>query len=136
MNSAIARWWVPGWPPQLSLAADLFARETAPVQYPTLKAMLAQHCKLSDCPSRQEWLGNTDVAKLTTFAIEFERRNIARLIPSPGSMSGDYESAAGWLAAAREVSPETAHDTLRHWQSEYRRRRNLWRDLRERGFDV
>lgn len=136
VHGFFARQQVYHWPPQLSLAADLFALESAPEQYPTLKAMLAQHCKLSDCPARLEWLGNTDVSKLTAAAVAFVRGNAAHLIPSPGSMSGDYESAAGWLAAAREVSPETACDTLRHWQDEYRRRRNLWRDLRAHGFDV
>lgn len=124
------------WPPQLSLAADLFSLDTASGRYPTVKTMLAQYCKLSDCPARLEWLGNTDVPGLTTAAVEFVRRNAARLIPSPGSMSGDYESAAGWLAAAREVAPETARDTLRHWRDEYRCRRNLWRDLRAYGVDV
>ena len=131
-----ARQQVFAWPPQLSLAADLFACETAPGQYPTLKAMLTQYCKLSDCPARLEWLRNTDVAGLTAVAVEFVHRNMARLIPSPGNMGGDYESAAGWLAAAREVAPETARCTLRHWQDEYKRRRNLWRDLRGHGFDV
>ncbi len=132
----LARRQIHDWPPQLSLTADLFSLDSAPEQYPTLKAMLAQHCKLSDCPARREWLGNTDVPRLTAGAVEFVRGNAAHLIPSPGSMNGDYESAAGWLAAAREVAPETARDTLRHWQDEYRRRRNLWRDLHAHGFDV
>ena len=124
------------WPPQLSLAADLFALEAAPEQYPALKTVLTQYCKLSDCPPRLEWLGNTDVAGLTDRAVEFVRGNLVQLIPSPASMSGDYESAAGWLAAAREVAPKAARETLRYWQDKYRRRRNLWRDLRGHGFDV
>ena len=135
-QNVFARQQVFDWPPQLSLAADLFAHEIAPEQYPTLKTMLTQHCKLGDCPARLEWLGNTDVAGLTAVAVEFVRRNMARLIPSPGNMGGDYESAAGWLEAAREVAPETARRTLRDWQEEYKRRRNLWRDLRGYGFDV
>ena len=121
------------WPPQLSLASDLFALETASGKYPMLKSMLARYCKLSDCAARLEWLGNTDVAGLTAGAVDFVRGNMARLIPSPGNMSGDYESAAGWLAAAREVAPDTALDTFQHWRGEYKRRRNLWRDLRGHG---
>jgi len=125
------------WPPQMSLAADLFALDTAPTEYPTLKAMLLQHCKLNDCPARLEWLGNTNVSGLTSASVAFVNRNMARLIPSPdSSMGGGYETAAGWLAAAREVAPEAARETLRHWQDEYKRRRNLWRDLRTHGFDV
>ena len=53
-----------------------------------------------------------------------------------GNWDGDYESAADWLAAAREIAPETARCTLRHWQDEYKRRRNLWRDMRGHGVEV
>jgi hypothetical protein len=124
------------WPPQLSLASDLFSLKTAPQRYPTLKTVLAEYCGLSDCPARLEWLRHTGVAALTDAAVEFFRRNMVQLIPSPESMSGNYESAAGWLAAAREIAPEVARDTLCHWQEACKRRRNLWRDLRAHGFDV
>ncbi|MCK5804801.1 MAG: hypothetical protein KAI66_18330, partial [Lentisphaeria bacterium] len=74
------------WPPQMSLTADLFTLNDAPREYPTLKAMLTQHCKLNDCPARLEWLGKSDAARLTAAAVAFVRRNMARLIPSPGNM--------------------------------------------------
>ena len=124
------------WPPQMSLTADLFALEAAPVEYRTLNDMLTQNCRLRDCPARLEWLGKTDVAKLTAAAVGFVRTNMARLIPSPAHMGGDYKLATGWLAAAREIAPGTARSTLQHWRAEYKRRRNLWRDLRAYGFDV
>ena len=42
VHGFLARQQVYHWPPQLSLAADLFSLESAPKQYPTLKAMLAK----------------------------------------------------------------------------------------------
>ncbi len=124
------------WPAQMSLATDLFALRPDTGTYPELRTALAEHCKLYDCPSRREWLGKTDVDRLTGDAVEFARRNMARLIPSPGEMGGNYETAAAWLSVAREITPALADNTLRHWQVEYKRRRNLWRDLRARGFQV
>lgn len=131
-------WRVAGhvWPPQMSLVAELFALGLPSGDYPTLRAMLSQHCRLNPCPARLEWLGRTDVASLTTGGIGFVQRNMARLIPSPETMGGDYEAAAGWLAAAREVAPGIALSTLQRWQIDYRRRRNLWRDLSKHGFDM
>jgi hypothetical protein len=131
--------YVPGhvWPPQMSLVAELFALSTSSGEYPTLRAMLAKYCRLNPCPcpARLEWLGQADVARLTPVGVEFVRRNMARLIPSPGTQ-GDYQASAGWLAVAREVAPDMARRTLQHWQVEHRRRRNLWRDLREHGIEV
>jgi hypothetical protein len=124
------------WPPQISLVAELFALGPPPGDYPALREMLVQHCRLGSCPARLEWLGRTDVARLTMGGIEFVRRNMASLIPSPASTGGNYEIPAGWLAVAREMAPGIAQSTLQFWQVEYRRRRNLWRDLRERGFDL
>lgn len=124
------------WPPQMSLAAELFALSLPSVNYPTLRAMLSQHCRLNPCPSRLEWLAMTEVASLTTGALGFVQRNMVHLIPSPGTMSSDYGTAASWLAVAREVAPDTALNTLQRWKTDYRRRRNLWRDLSKHGFDI
>jgi hypothetical protein len=124
-----------GWLPQMSLVAELFALGPSPRDYPALREMLALRCRLESCPARREWLGRTDVARLTTRGIEFVRRNMASLIPSPGSTGSNYEIPAGWLAVARELAPGIARSTLQFWQVEYGRRRNLWRDLRERGFE-
>jgi len=123
-------------PPQLSLAADLFALASGPTEYPVLEAMLRQGCRLADCPSRLEWLAQTDVPELTGHAVQFLRRNLPLLVPSPGGMAGDYTLAAGWLAATREMVPEAAREILQHWRTEYKRRRNLWRDLRAYGLGV
>jgi hypothetical protein len=125
-------------PPQMSLVAELFALGSSTEGYPALRAMLAQHCRLNPrpCPARLEWLGRTDTARLTAAGIGFVRRNMASLVPSPGCMGGHYELAAGWLAVARELAPGIAQSTLQRWQIDFKRRRNLWRDLRARGFEV
>ncbi|MBT7301341.1 MAG: hypothetical protein HN849_17595 [Victivallales bacterium] len=37
---------------------------------------------------------------------------------------------------AQQEHAEAARGMLQHWQTEYKRRRNLWRDLRAYGFHV
>ena len=98
--------------------------------------MLSRHCRLNPCPARLEWLGQTDVTNLAIGGLGFVQRNMVHLIPSPGVMSSDYGAAAGWLAAAQEVAPSIALSTLQRWKVDYRRRRNLWRDLNKHGFDI
>ncbi len=123
------------WPPQMSLVAELFALGRSSGDYPTLRVMLSQYCQLTPCPARLEWLGRTDVAGLTASGLGFVQRNMATLIPSPESRAGDYEASAGWLAVAREVAPDIFLSTLSRWKLDYKRRRNLWRDLIKRGID-
>ncbi len=124
------------WPPQMSLVAELFALGLPSGDYPILRAMLSQHCRLNPCPARLEWLGRTDIASLAIGGLGFVQRNMVHLIPSPETMSSDYGTAASWLAVAREVAPGIALSTLQRWKTDYRRRRNLWRDLSKHGFDV
>ncbi len=122
-------------PAQLSLVADLMALESNP-GYKILAYMLETECALRDCRARREWLRKTDTDKLTAAGLEFTRRNILTFIPSPKNMSPNYELAAGWLTAAREIAPKVAGSVLRNWRVEHKRKRNLWRDLRAHGFDV
>lgn len=124
------------WPPQMSLVADLFALGLPSGDYPTLQAMVAKHCRLTASPARLEWLGQADVASLSMSGLGFTKRNMVHLIPSPETMSGNYEVAVNWLVAAREVAPGVAQSTLQRWKIDYKFRRNLWRDLGKHGFDV
>ncbi len=123
-------------PAQMSLIADLFRLQAAPKEYPTLTERLKIDCQLEDCPAREEWLAQADTAKLTAAALAFMRRNISRIVPSPELMSSDYSCAAGWLAAARELAPEQAEKLLQNWRVAFKRKRNLWRDLRSHGFNA
>jgi len=100
-RNAFMRCNVPDWPGQMSLAADLLAIEREPAKHPALRDVVMEQCSLNDCPSRLEWLGKTDVGTLTAHAVNFMRENVARLIPSPEAMSGDYASAAGWRTGPR-----------------------------------
>jgi len=127
---------LPAWPDQMSLAADLLAIEREPAKHPALRTVVLEQCSLNECSSRLEWLEQTEVHTLTADAVNFVRRSIAHLIPSPEAMSGDYASPAAWLAACREIAPDVARRTLGHWRTQYKRRRNLWRDLRTHDFDV
>ncbi len=123
-------------PPQLWLLADLREIDASWEKYPILGGILRKSHSFPDEPSRLSWLKQADVRELSSAGEEFVRRNLARLAPSPATMSPDYERAAVWLAAAREIDPRTADGILKNWKVEHKRRRNLWRDLRSHGFSV
>ena len=123
-------------PPQLKLLADLREIDTSWEKYPILGGILRENHRFPDEPSRLSWLKQADIRALSSAGEEFVRHNLARLVPSPAAMSSNYERAALWLAAAREIDPRTADGILNDWKTEHKRRRNLWRDLRQHGFSI
>jgi len=122
--------------PQLGLVADVLALKDEPTKDMELKAVLKYESHLATSPSRLEWLGNTDIGVLYDACIAFIKMNMDYLIRSPDSMSGDYSEAADWMLVADEMVPEKAKRILCEWKVAHKRRRNLWRDLRLRGFTV
>jgi len=72
-------------------------------------------------------LGGTVVADLL---MAFWARNIADLVPDPGSDSGsDYSRCVDWLAASCELDAAAYRRILADWTTRHARRRNLWRDI-------
>jgi hypothetical protein len=54
-------------------------------------------------------------------------------VPDPGDTTGDYAQCADWLAAAHDLNPTAAKELLVRWASTHHLKRNLWRDLAQRG---
>ena len=72
-------------------------------------------------------LGGTEVPELL---MDFWTRNIADVIPDPGSVFGsDYSRCADWLAALHELNAAAYRRKLADWTTRHARRRNLWRDI-------
>lgn len=72
-------------------------------------------------------LGGTEVGELL---MNFWTRNIADVVPDPGSAFGsDYSQCADWLAALCELNATAYRRMLADWTTRHARRRNLWRDI-------
>jgi hypothetical protein len=74
-------------------------------------------------------LGAAEVQELL---MDFWTRNIADVVPDPGSASGDYSRCADWLAALYELNVAAYRDLLADWTIRHARRKNLWRDIAAR----
>ena len=65
----------------------------------------------------------------------FWRENIAAFVPEPSTASSyGYSQCAKWVMAAEELNPAAFAEIISRWQVEHKRKRNLWRDLRQAGY--
>lgn len=55
------------------------------------------------------------------------------LVPSPANTSSVYRPQANWMKALAEVNPPRYDVLLTRWRTEFRQRRNLWRDMKACG---
>jgi hypothetical protein len=58
-------------------------------------------------------------------------KHLHTLVPSPEGTGSYYLEQALWMKALGEVSPAAYDKVLAHWQVAYRRRRNLWAEMRK-----
>jgi hypothetical protein len=135
------RWATPGRRvPAVALAVltrDLDA--TAPVMKrstPTLFKLLSASSGEPDslAATRRIWCARLGGPSLLPEVLAFWRNNAARFVPDPGAFSGEYAQSADWLAAVREINPTAAGELLARWIEPHQLKRNLWRDLAQRGF--
>jgi hypothetical protein len=62
--------------------------------------------------------------------MDFWTRNIADVVPDPGSAVGsDYSRCADWLAALHELNAIAYRRMRADWTTRHARRKNLWRDI-------
>ena len=60
-------------------------------------------------------------------------RHLHSLVPSPGGSGSYYRESALWMKALSEVNPTAYAKLLSRWKAEFRRRRNLWKDMASAG---
>lgn len=55
------------------------------------------------------------------------------LVPAPGGSGSYYRDSALWMKALSEVNQMSYENLLIQWKTEFRRRRNLWKDMASMG---
>ena len=69
-------------------------------------------------------------AEVWDVVMDFWKRNVANVVPDPGSNVGaDYSGCADWLAAVHELDVSAYRRLVADWTARHRLRRNLWRDI-------
>lgn len=86
--------------------------------------------------TRRAWCKRLGGPSLLPEVIAFWRDNAARFVPDPGGYTGDYAASADWLAAVHEINPAAAGELLARWVEPHLKKRNLWRDLAQRGLSI
>lgn len=63
--------------------------------------------------------------------------NIAVFGPDPSeAQSFHYAEHAAWILAVEELNPPVCSQIIRRWKIDHKRRRNLWKALRQAGLSV
>jgi hypothetical protein len=86
--------------------------------------------------TRRNWCKSLGGKALIPKIVAFWRENAVRFVPDPGASTAEYSESADWLAAVQEINPTAASDLLARWATVHHLRRNLWRDLAQRGFPI
>jgi len=86
--------------------------------------------------TRRNWCKSLEGKALIPKIVAFWRENAVRFVPDPGTFTAEYSESADWLAAVQEINPTAASDLLARWATVHHLRRNLWRDLAQRGFPI
>ncbi|HSP81404.1 MAG TPA: hypothetical protein VLQ93_22995, partial [Myxococcaceae bacterium] len=122
------------------LTQDLLA--TAPTSKrsaPRLFKLLASEARDEDRAVdavRRKWCARLGGASLLPLVLAFWRDHGIKFVPDPGPATGNYAKHADWLAAIQELNPGAAAERLGQWAEAYPLKRNLWRDLAQRGFSI
>lgn len=87
--------------------------------------------------TRRMWCTRLGGATLLPEVLAFWRDHGIKFVPDPGSSTGsNYTGSADWLAAIHELSPSAAEALLEQWERTHALKRNLWRELAQRGLSV
>jgi len=86
--------------------------------------------------TRQNWCKSLGGKALIPKIVAFWRENAVSFVPDPGTSAAGYSESADWLAAVHEINPTAASELRARWATVHHLKRNLWRDLAERGFPI
>ena len=122
-----------------TLTEDLILMTPIKKQYPGLYEIVTSDKYLNQkCSSfRRKWLRNMEVDKILTILIEFWKSNIAIIIPDPSKTYGyHYSEQVKWLLAVKELNSKAYNEIIRKWKIYHKRRRNLWKAVKEAGLPI
>lgn len=115
----------------LDAAAPSLRRE-APALYALLAAVRMAQGGAGEA-SRRAWIARLGGATLVPRIAAFWREHGARFVPEP---LVDYARSAEWVAAVHELAPDAAARLLAQWAEAHRLKRNLWREVAQRGLEL
>lgn len=70
-------------------------------------------------------------------AMEVWKNHVPRIVPDPAkAYKSDYTHHAQWMKALYELNHDAYNGMLVQWQEKHKRRRNLWRDMRDHHLPV
>jgi hypothetical protein len=104
--------------------------------YPTFHKVVIRPGELSspDKASRQAYLNQFAPDDLLKQVMDYWQANLHYFVPRPEDASkSDYTQHAHWMAALRELAPESYEVLLDKWRTEHPRRRNLWKAMDNLG---
>ncbi len=66
--------------------------------------------------------------------VECWKKCAVHLVPDPSNVSKpDYTAHVLWLDVVREINRKVYQNLIEKWQTDHKRRTNLWKALRARG---
>ena len=82
--------------------------------------------------SRRAWLKKFKADQLSPLVIQCWKNHLLHMVPDPGQAeNSDYTHHARWLAALNELDPPSYRQLMNRWKEVHKRRRNLWKAIRE-----
>jgi len=127
------------WPWLARLTKDMPSSSTIDQKYPTFfKIVLPQDFGAPLLSKvRRSGLQKMDAASSLSTVMDAWKSNLRHIIPDPeNAHSSDYTSHAQWMKALYELSREEYNSMLTQWQVKHKRRRNLWRDMKNQSLPV
>jgi hypothetical protein len=107
-------------------------------QYPKFYQVVVRPNELSspDHTSRQAYLKQYAANDLLDQVMAYWKTHLQNFVPRPeAAQKSDYTQHAHWMAALRELAPQSYEDLLNTWRVDHHRRRNLWEAMSRMGLD-
>ncbi|NER98604.1 MAG: hypothetical protein F6J86_33075 [Symploca sp. SIO1B1] len=90
-----------------------------------------------DEQSRREYLQQYAPVALLEQVINYWKTNLQEFVPQPEFVQkSDYTEHAHWMLALKELSPNDYQALLDQWRVAHKRRRNLWKAMKQAGLIV
>ncbi|MBW1834882.1 MAG: hypothetical protein JRI62_09070 [Deltaproteobacteria bacterium] len=87
--------------------------------------------------SRQAWLKKMHADQFILLIIECWKQNVVKLLPDPShAHKSVYKEHALWLAVVKEQNPSAYQKVIDKWKIDHKRRKNLWKAIRESNLAV
>jgi len=121
------------------LTKDLPESSRLKDQYPTFfKIVLPKNSDASLLSKvRREGLEKMNAGSCLSNAMAVWKDRLRHMVPDPShSYKSDYINHAQWMKALYELNRTAYDDVLTQWHGKHKRRRNLWRDMKNSSLPV